>query len=129
MEQKDTSFSYTYSAAQQAEIEKIRQKYTTPTESKLDQLRRLDRSASQKAQAQALTLGILGALILGTGMSLIMTPLGKSFGSLLLPVGIGVGLLGMLLVALAYPIYNRILQKERKKIAPEILRLSQELLQ
>lgn len=129
MEQKDISFSYTYSAAQQAEIEKIRQKYTTPTESKVDQLRRLDRYASQKAQAQALTVGILGVLILGTGMILIMTPLGKSFGSLLLPVGIGVGLLGMLLVALAYPIYNRILQKERKKIAPEILRLSQELLQ
>ena len=129
MEQNNTSFSYTYSAAQQAEIETIRQKYTAPTESKLDQLRRLDRSASQKAQAWALTLGILGALILGTGMSLVMTPLGQYFGSLSLLIGIGIGLLGMLLVALAYQIYNRILQKERKKIAPEILRLSQELLQ
>ena len=129
MEQKDISFSYTYSAAQQAEIEKIRQKYTAPTESKLDQLRRLDRSASQKAQAWALTLGILGALILGTGMSMVMTPLGQYFGSLSLLIGIGIGLLGMILVALAYPVYNRILQKERKRIAPEILRLSQELLQ
>ncbi len=129
MEQNDTPFSYTYSAAQQAEIESIRKKYTAPEESKLDQLRRLDRSASQKAQSRALTLGILGALILGTGMSLIMTPLGQIFGSLSLLVGMGVGLLGMLLVALAYPVYNRILQKERKRIAPEILRLSQELLQ
>ena len=128
MEQKDTSFSYTYSAAQQAEIERIRKKYAEPTEDKIAQLQALDRSVSQKAQVWALTVGILGALIMGTGMSIAMTELGGLVGEYYMPIGIAVGLLGILLSVLAYPIYNHILQKERKRIAPEILRLTDELL-
>ena len=71
---------------------------------------------------------IIGALILGTGMSLCLTNLGAALGSLAMVVGIAVGLVGMVLVALAYPLYNRVLKKQREKIAPEILRLSDELL-
>ena len=83
----------------------------------------------QKAQAAALAVGIIGALILGTGMSLCMTELGAALGNLAMVIGIAVGLVGMVPVALAYPIYNRILKKEREKIAPEILRLTDELMQ
>lgn len=128
MENREESFSYTYSAAQQAEVEKIRGKYLPPQEDKMEQLRKLDRSASQKAQAWAIALGVIGALILGTGMSLFMTEFGAPLGIFSMPVGIAAGLTGLVLAALAYPVYNRILKKERARIAPEILRLSDELM-
>ena len=128
MEEKKETFNYTYSAEQQEEIKNIRKKYTAPEENKMEQLRRLDRKATQKAQAWAIALGVIGALILGTGMSLAMTNLSGSLGGTAMFVGIPVGLIGILLVALAYPVYNRILKKERQHIAPEILRLTDELM-
>jgi len=128
MDNKENSFSYSYSAAQQAEVKKIRSKYVEKPESKWEQLRALDRSASKKAKTWALVIGILGALIMGTGMSLVMTELGKLLGVYAMVIGVAVGLVGMLLVLLAYPIYNRVLKKQRDRIAPEILRLTDELL-
>jgi len=130
MENKE-GFSYTYSAEQQQEIARIREKYLPKDEDKMEQLRKLHQSASQKAQAWAIALGIVGALVLGTGMSLAMTDLGEILGthrSLAMVIGIVTGLAGMVLVALAYPVYNRVLKKERARIAPEILRLTDELL-
>lgn len=129
MEQKIDSFQYTYSAEQRAEVEKIRSKYVSPQENKIEQLRKLDRSAYQKAQTWSLVLGVVGTLLLGTGMSLIMSEFGLLLGLFALPVGIAAGLVGLVLVALAYPLYNRILKKERQRIAPEILRLTEELMQ
>ena len=76
-------------------------------------------------------MGIIGALILGTGMSLFMSPLGDLLGlnkNLAMLVGVVTGLVGMGLVALAYPVYNRVLKKQRQRIAPEILRLTEELM-
>jgi len=121
-------FRYTYSAEQQQEIEHIRKKYLPKEENKMEQLRRLHRSTGQKAQAWAIVIGTIGALILGTGMSLCMTELGAALGGYAMVVGILVGLVGLVLVALAYPVYNIILKKERERIAPEILRLTDELL-
>ena len=94
----------------------------------MEQLRKLDRHASQKAQAWSIALGVIGALILGTGMSIAMTELSGFLGGTAMFIGIPVGLIGIVLVALAYPVYNRILKKERQRIAPEILRLTDELL-
>lgn len=94
----------------------------------MEQLRKLHRSAGEKAQVRAITVGVIGSLILGTGMSLAMTELGAILGWLSMLLGIVIGLVGMLLIALAYPVYNRVLQKERTRIAPEILRLTDELL-
>ena len=122
------SFEYTYSAQQQQEVEAIRQKYLPKEEDKMEQLRRLHAIPTQKAQAAALSAGIAGTLIMGTGMSLVMTEIGDLLGSLAIVAGITVGIVGILLAALAYPIYNRVLKKQRQKIAPEILRLSEELL-
>lgn len=127
MENKDETFQYTYSAAQQQEVERIRRKYAQPEEDKMEQLRRLDRSATQKAQAWSLTVGILGALVMGTGMSLCMTELSGFLGGTAMIVGIPVGIAGMLLMALAYPVYNRVLKRQRKRIAPQILQLTDEL--
>lgn len=125
---ENNSFEYTYSAQRQQEVENIRKKYLPPEEDKMEQLRKLHGSATKKAQAASISIGIVGSLILGTGMSLTMTDLGAGLGAAAMAAGILVGLAGMVLVALAYPIYNRVLKKERARIAPEILRLTDELL-
>ena len=130
MENKE-SFNYTYSAKEQEEIKRIRKKYTTPAaeEDKMAQLRRLDASVYSKATTVALVVGIIGALIMGLGMSLVMTDIGAALGTFLaMVIGIGAGVIGIILVCLAYPLYNRTLKKEREKIAPEILRLTDELM-
>lgn len=127
MENKE-GFSFTYSAEQQKEIETIRDKYLPKEADKMEQLRKLHQVPTQKAQAASLAVGIIGTLIMGIGMSLAMTDIGSALGSLAMVIGIAIGIVGMVLVALAYPIYNRVLQKQREKIAPEILRLSDELL-
>ena len=128
MEEKKETFNYTYSAKQQEEIKNIRKKYATPEDDKMEQLRKLDRQVTQKAQAWAIVLGVIGTLILGTGMSLAMTELSGFLGGTAMFVGIPIGLIGIVLVALAYPAYNRVLKKERQRIAPEILRLTDELM-
>ena len=131
---KETNgFTYTYSAKEQAEIKQIRDKYTKPTEveDKMARLRRLDASVTNTAQAVALVFGVVGALILGFGMSLCMTDLGKILGShshLAMVVGVIVGIVGGILASLAYPIYNTIVKAKRKKLAPEIIRLTDELM-
>ena len=126
--ENNQSFEYTYSAGQRQEIEAIRKKYLPKEEDKMEQLRRLHAIPTRKAQAASIAIGILGALILGTGMSLILTDLGSALDHWAMVIGILVGILGLILVALAYPLYNRVLRKERQRIAPEILRLSEELL-
>lgn len=130
MEKKETeSFNYTYSAKQQDEIKAIRKKYEAPEENKMEQLRRLDASATQKATVRSMTVGIIGALIMGLGMSISMTDIGAVFGSFLsMMIGIVIGIVGIVLVCLAYPTYHRTLKAERERIAPEVLRLSDELM-
>lgn len=128
MDNKEESFQYTYSAKEQSEVASIRKKYLPPEEDKMEQLRKLDRSTNQKAQAWAIAIGVVGALILGTGMSLCMTELSGFLGGAAMFIGIPVGIVGLILVALAYPAYNRVLKKERQRIAPEILRLTDELM-
>lgn len=127
MENKE-GFSFTYSAEQQKEVEAIRKKYLPREVDKMEQLRKLHAVPTQKAQTASIAVGVAGALIMGTGMSLAMTDIAAALGSLAMVVGIAVGIVGMVLAALAYPLYNRVLKKQRQKIAPEILRLSDELL-
>lgn len=128
---KQEGFSFTYSASEQEEIKKIRQKYQPQEEDKMARLRRLDGEVTRKATTAALSIGIIGALIMGTGMSFVMTNLGEMLGLLGvmgLIVGIIIGVIGIVLVCCAYPVYNRIVKKEREKIAPEVLRLTEELM-
>lgn len=121
-ENKET-FQFTYSAKQQEEIRNIRKKYMAPEENKMEQLRRLDRSVTQKGTVISLVVGILGALTLGIGMCCTMV----WAESLFIP-GIVIGLIGIAVLAAAYPLYQRVTKKEREKIAPEIIRLTNELL-
>ena len=121
MENKET-FSYTYSAKEQEEIKKIREKYVPKEADKMEQLRRLDASVTQKGTVVSLVVGIVGALILGTGMSMCMV------WTELFVLGIIVGIVGIVMVSAAYPLYSYVTKKEREKIAPEIIRLTDELM-
>ena len=130
---ENNGFQYTYSAKEQAELKRIRDKYTAPTEveDKMARLRRLDASVTNTAQAVALVFGVIGTLILGFGMSLVMTELAESLGisgNVAMVIGIIVGIVGGILASLAYPIYNAIVKAKRKKLAPEIIRLTDELM-
>ena len=132
MENKDETFRYTYSAKEQAEVAHIRDKYLPQKEDKMAQLRALDQSVSRKAAGWGIGLGVLGSLIMGTGMSLTMSELSLILGAYqkyAMVIGVAIGLLGIALVALAYPVYHRVLAKERARVAPQILRLTDELMQ
>ena len=122
MENKKETFEYTYSAKQQQEIENIRKKYLPKEEDKMEQLRRLDRSATKKGTMVSIILGTVSALILGVGMCCTMV-----WPETLFIPGIIVGIIGIAGVADAYPIYLSITRKERKKLAPQILKLTEEL--
>ena len=133
MEKRDenVSFAYVYSADEQEEIRRIRQKYQVQEEDNMSRLRKLDEAVTQKATVISLVTGIAGMLVMGFGMSLVMTDLGAMLGmhgNIVWILGIVVGVIGIILVASAYPTYSRVLKKERKKEAPEILKLTEELM-
>lgn len=121
--QHNSAFHYTYSAEEQAQIKHIRSKYVAKEESKIERLQRLDASATQKAAMVAIVVGVVGTLVMGLGMSLCM-----AFDSSWFIPGIVIGVAGLVVVALAYPLYNHELKKQRQRIAPQILQLTDELL-
>ena len=126
--ENNEKFSYTYSPQQQKEVEAIRSHYMPMEEDPMETLRQMHKMPTQKAIGWSVTVGIIGALMMGSGMSLVMTELGDLAGRYAMPIGIGVGVVGMILVALSYPLYRRILRKNREKIAPRILELTDHLL-
>ncbi|MDE6724003.1 MAG: hypothetical protein K2J79_00200 [Ruminiclostridium sp.] len=123
MMEKKESFNYSYSAAQQAEIKRIREKYVPREESKMERLRRLDESAVKPGMIAALIVGVVGTLVMGFGMCCTMVWADRLF----IP-GIVIGVLGMACMGAAYPIYSFITKKRREKLAPDIIRLADELL-
>lgn len=123
MEEKRETFTYTYSAKEQEEVKRIRGKYTPKEADKLEQLRKLDQSATHKGTFAAIVTGVIGALTMGLGMCCTMVWPDTWF----VP-GIVIGLIGMAIAAMSYPLYQQITKRERKKIAPEIIRLTDELM-
>lgn len=107
---ENNSFHYTYSAPEQQEVKRIREKYISKEESKLDQLRRLDESATKKGMALSLVAGTISALILGVGMCCCMV-----WGEWFFLPGIVIGLVGIIGIIMAYPVYTRVTRKEREK--------------
>lgn len=124
MDEKKT-YSYSYSADINNEVKRIREKYTEPTEreTKLEQLRKLDASVHKSASVVSITVGIIGALILGFGMSCVLVWAEKMFAA-----GIVIGIIGIVISVFAYPSYTIISKKKRKEIAPLILKLTDELI-
>lgn len=124
MEDKNaTVFEYSYSSKRQEEIEKIRNKYMEKEDSKMAQLRKLDREVERPGTMVAIGVGIFGALILGAGMSLCLVGPAEGF-----VLGIIIGLVGLAVLGVAYPVYKVITKKQKEKLGPQILALSEELL-
>ena len=112
-------------------VQKIRTQYTEKQHTELDALKELDAKVKRPANVFAYIYGSISAIVMGAGMSLVMTDLGQILGThaAFAPfLGILVGIVGGLLISLAYPVYQTVIKRERKKIAPEILRLSEELM-
>lgn len=124
MNSQNETFEYTYSAAQQEEIEKIRSKYIPQENSKLEQIKKLDASVTRPGTVAGLILGIAGCLIFGGGMSCCLVA-----PDTLLIVGILLSIPGIIMMIAAYPVYKKITDKKRKEIAPQILALTDELVQ
>ena len=110
-------------------VQKIRTQYTEKQHTELDALKELDAKVKRPANVFAYIYGSISAIIMGAGMSLVMTDIGAIIGlaSPRVP-GIVVGIAGMGMALLTYPIYKKILSGRKKKYAPQILRLSDELL-
>lgn len=118
------SFEFTYSAKQQKEIERIRNKYVSKEESKMEQLIRLDKQAERPGTIASITIGTIGTLLLGVGMCCVLV---WNSSIEFFVAGIVIGIIGIMVAGFAYPIYKRVTKKEREKIAEQIIVLSDEL--
>ena len=123
---QENSFHYKYSAVENREIEEIRKKYLPAVESKIDELKRLDAQVEKAGVANALCIGIVGSLIFGLGLCFAMHVLGT--GVLTMLLGIMLGLAGILMMSMAYPVYRKTQQKMKEELTPRILALSNELI-
>ena len=109
-------------------VQKIRTQYTEKQHTELDELRALDRKVKMSANAFTYSFGAVSVLIMGSGMSLIMTDIGQTIGMVSpMTPGIVIGLVGMVMAIVNYPIYNGILTRRRKKYAQQIIALSDRL--
>lgn len=129
-DREGSGFNYAYSAKRQSEVARIKSKYMPKKEDKMETLLRLDRTVTKNASLASIIVGAIGALVLGCGMSLIMTDIAQALNMSFIAamiVGVSVGILGIALIALAYPIYKAVLRREREKHASEILGLAAEL--
>lgn len=113
-------FEYTYSAKQQSELENIRKKYLPQEETKMERLRRLDKSAERYGSIISIIVGVVGTLIMGFGMCLCL-----EWSQFI--AGIIIGIVGIIILGSAYPTFKYVTKKQREKIAPEILRLTEEI--
>ncbi len=111
-------------------VQKIRTQYTEKEYTELDTLRELDRKVKAPALRAAYTAGTLAALVMGAGMSLVMTDIGTTVGiQNSLSVGIVIGVIGMAAALINYPVYKKILTGRRKKYAEEIIKLSDSIME
>lgn len=118
------TFSYTYSSRQQEEILTIQQKFLPPVEDKMERLRKLDRQANLPGTLAAVFVGLMGVLLLGLGLCCVLLESWRAYFA----QGIVLGCVGLLLMASAMPINKRLTAYMHKKMAPQVLALTEELL-
>ena len=118
----ENMFQYTYSAPENQEVLDIRSKYLPRQETKLDELKRLDKRVQTSGITQSLWVGIISCLVFGTGLCFAMKVIGNAVW-----LGILLGLVGMVGMLVAYPIRKKALEKAKQKYAPQILQLTNEL--
>jgi len=110
-------------------VQKIRTQYTEKEHTQLDALKELDRKVKRPANILAYLFGSLGAMIMGAGMSLVMTDIGAVIGmSEGIVPGIIIGIVGMIIAIINYPIYKRILTSRKNKYADQIIALSDNIM-
>ena len=111
-------------------VEKIRSQYTEQEHTELDELKALDAKVKKPANVFAYTYGSISAIIMGAGMSLVMTDIGAVIGleSAMMP-GIAIGVVGLGLALSTYPIYKNMLNARKKKFASRIMALSDKIMQ
>lgn len=110
-------------------VQKIRTQYMEKEHTSLDELKELDAKVKRPANVFAYIFGTIAALIMGCGMSLVMTDISKMIG-LDNPMlyGIIIGIVGMVMAIVNYPIYKKILDSRRKKYADEVFALSDKVM-
>lgn len=129
MSQTNT-FSYKYSAKENTEVQEIRKKYLPEQRNKMDELKELDAKVKSPASRFAYIFGCISAIIMGAGMSLVMTDIGQMIGlDETMALGIVIGVIGMILAIATYPIYKKMFTSRKRKYAEQILRLSEEIMQ
>ena len=109
-------------------VQKIRSQYTEKQHTELDELKALDAKVRKPANVFAYVYGSVSAIIMGAGMSLVMTDIGSVIGVTSMVPGIVVGVVGMGMALSTYPIYKKLLDSRKKKFAPQILKLSEKLM-
>ena len=122
MENNNERFEYTYSARQQEEIVRIRNKYMPKEDDKMAQLKRLDEEVTRPGTMAGIILGVIGTLVFGAGMSMVLVGSER----MLVP-GVLVGIAGFVVMALAYPVYAKITAKKKEALAPQILALTEQM--
>lgn len=111
-------------------VQKIRTQYTERQHTELDALKALDAKVKKPANVFAYTYGTAGAVVMGAGMSLVMTDVGAMIGlTATMAPGIAVGVVGLGMALSTYPIYKKILNSRKKKFAPKIMEMSEKLMQ
>ena len=110
-------------------VQKIRTQYTEKEYNKLDALKELDRKVKRPANVFAYAFGTISTIIMGSGMSLVMTDIGSMLGitNSMVP-GIEIGIIGMVMAIINYPIYKKILNSRRKKYADQVIELSDKIM-
>lgn len=123
---ENDTFRYNYSSSLQEELQDIKKKYTGQPESQeedqLELLRKLDKSSTRKSTIVSIVMGAAGCLIMGIGMCCTMVWAAAMF----IP-GIIIGVIGIAMMAAAYPVYVRITKRERARIAPQVLDIIEKL--
>ena len=110
-------------------VEKIRAQYTEQENTDLDALKALDAKVKRPANVFGYTYGSIGAIVMGAGMSLVMTDIGAMLGitDTMVP-GIVIGVVGMGIALTTYPIYKKILTSRKKKYSAKIMELSDRIM-
>lgn len=110
-------------------VERIRTSYVEKQDSELDELKALDKKVKRPVNIFAYALGTVSSLIMGSGMSLVMTDIGKTIGieEPMIP-GIAVGIAGLCIAIINYPIYKKLLEERKKKYAEKIIEISDRIM-
>ena len=110
--------------------QKIRANYMEKQSTELDELRALDAKVKRPANVFAYIWGSISAIIMGAGMSLVMTDIADyiELSSDPMITGIIIGVVGMIMALVTYPIYKGILGSRKKKYGAKILDLSDKII-